>query len=94
MSSCIVHAASNDQQNAVACSIASSHEDLHEVTSISSRVDVNSQSVPQGIVSQRMGLCLELRSTATVISQPKIYKYILIKIFSNKSSLIIQNISN
>ena len=30
-----VHAASNDQQNAVACGTASSHEDLHVVTSIS-----------------------------------------------------------
>ena len=40
-----VHAANNDQQNAVACSIASSQEDLHEVTSISSCVDLNSQSV-------------------------------------------------
>ena len=34
-----VHAANNDQQSAVACSIASSHEDLHEITSISSCVD-------------------------------------------------------
>ena len=31
-----IHVASNDQQSAVACSIASSHEDLHEMTSISS----------------------------------------------------------
>ena len=29
-----VHATNNEQQNAVACSIAASHEDLHEVTSI------------------------------------------------------------
>ena len=40
-----VHGASDDQQSAVACSIASSHEDLHEVTSISSCADLNSQSV-------------------------------------------------
>ena len=33
-----VHAASNDQQNAVACSTALSHEDLCEVTSMSSCV--------------------------------------------------------
>ena len=39
------HVANNDQQSAVACSIASSHEDLHEKTSISSRADPNSQSV-------------------------------------------------
>ena len=40
-----VHATSIDQQNAVAYRIASSHEDLHEVTSISSCVDLNSQNV-------------------------------------------------
>ena len=44
-------------KNAVACSIASSHEDPHEVTSISSRVDLNPQSVAPSIVSQRMDLC-------------------------------------
>ena len=49
-----VHAASNDQQNAVACSIASSHEDPHEATSISSCVDLNSQSVFPCLVSQGM----------------------------------------
>ena len=40
-----VHVANSDQQSAVACIIASSHEDLHEVTSISSCADLNSQSV-------------------------------------------------
>ena len=40
-----VHLAINDQQSAVACGIASSHEDLHEVTSISSCADPNSQRV-------------------------------------------------
>ena len=40
-----VHAANTDQQNAVACSSVSLHEDLHEVTSISSCVDLNSQNV-------------------------------------------------
>ena len=50
-----VHAARNDQQNAVACSTASSHEDLREVTSISSSVDLNSQSVFPNIVSQKNG---------------------------------------
>ena len=63
-----VHVASNDQQSAVARSIASSHEDLHEVTSISSCADLNSQSVVPSSVSQRMDLCLEFRSTTTVHS--------------------------
>ena len=34
-------------------------KDLHQVTSISSRVDLNSQSVAPSIVSQRMDLCWE-----------------------------------
>ena len=38
VSSKIVHAANNDQQNAVACSIASPHEDLHEVTCVDSEL--------------------------------------------------------
>ena len=54
-----VHVASNDQQSAVACSIASSHEDLHEVTSISSCADLNTPSVVSSTVSQGMDLCLE-----------------------------------
>ena len=58
-----VHAANNDQKSAVACSIASAHEDLHEVTSISSCADLNSQSVVPSTVSQRMDLCVEFRST-------------------------------
>ena len=66
-----VHATNNDQQNALACSIASSHEDLHEMTSISSCVDLNSQSVSPSVVSQRMDLCLEFRSTTTVRSHQK-----------------------
>ena len=47
-----VHVANSDQQSAVACSIASSHEDLHEATSISSCADLNSQSVVLSTVSQ------------------------------------------
>ena len=51
-----VHVSSNDQQSAVACSIASSHEDPLEVTSNSSFADLNSESVVQSTVSQRMNL--------------------------------------
>ena len=58
-----VHEAKNDQQTAVACSIASSHEDLHEKTSISSCADLNSQSVVPITVSQRMDPCLEFLIT-------------------------------
>ena len=54
-----VSAAINDQQSAVACSIASSHEDLHEMTSISSCDDMNSKSVVPSDVSQGTDLCLE-----------------------------------
>ena len=64
-----VHVASNEQQIVVACSIASSHGDLHEVTSISSCVDVNSQSVSPSIVAQRMDVRLGFRSTTTVRSR-------------------------
>ena len=64
------HTARNDQQNAVACSTASSHEDLREVTSISSSVHLNSQSVFPNIVSQKMDLCLGFRSTATALFHP------------------------
>ena len=39
-----VHEVNNVPHCAVASSIASSHEDLHEVTSMSSCVDLNSQS--------------------------------------------------
>ena len=53
-----VHAANNDEQSAVACSIASSHEDLHEVTSISSCADPNSQSVVPSTLSQGMDLSI------------------------------------
>ena len=63
-----VHAASTDQWTAVARSIASSHDDPHEVTFISSCVDLNSCSVSPSIVSKRMDLCLEFRSTTTVHS--------------------------
>ena len=48
-----VHAANNCQQSAVARSIAQSHEDLHEVTSISSCADPNSQSAFPSTLSQR-----------------------------------------
>ena len=51
-----VHAAKNDQQNAVACSIALSFDDPHEVPSIPSCVDLNSQSVFPSIVSQKKSL--------------------------------------
>ena len=54
-----VHVVSNDQQSAVACSIASSHENLLEVTSMSSCVDLNTPSVVPSTVSQRKDLCLE-----------------------------------
>ena len=64
-----VHVANNDQQSAVACSIASSHEDIHEVTSISSCADPNLRSVVPSIVPQRMDLCLEFLSTITVHSR-------------------------
>ena len=67
-----VHVASDDQQSAVACSTASSREDLHEVTSISSCADLNSQSVVPSTVSQGMDLCLEFRSTTTVRSHQQI----------------------
>ena len=46
-----VHAASNVQQSAVACHIASSHEDLHAVASIPSRADPNSQDVVPSTLS-------------------------------------------
>ena len=50
---------------------ASSHEDLHEVTSISLCAELNSQSVFPSTVTQRMELCLEFRSTRTVHSYQK-----------------------
>ena len=54
-----VRVSNNDQQSAVACGIASSHEDLHEVTSISPCVDPKLQSVVPSTMSQRMDLCLD-----------------------------------
>ena len=39
-----VHVASNDQRRALACSVASSHDDLHEVTSTSSYVKISTKS--------------------------------------------------
>ena len=48
-----VHVANNDQQSVVPFCIASSHEDLQEVKSISSCADPNSQSVVPSTVSQR-----------------------------------------
>ena len=56
----------------ILCSIASSHEDLHEVTSISLCAELNSQSVFPSTVSQGMELCLEFRSTRMVHSHQKI----------------------
>ena len=67
-----IHVANNDQQNACACSTASTHEDLHEMTSISSCADLNSESVFPNSVSQGMDLCLEFRSTTTVHSHQQI----------------------
>ena len=73
-----VHAINNDQQNAVACCIASSHEDLHEVTSNASCADLNSPSFIPSTVSQGMGLGLEFRSTIKVHShQQKFFQQIL-----------------
>ena len=65
-----VHGANYDQHNAVACSIASSREDLHEVTSISSCADLNSKNVSPSIVPQRGDLCVHFLSTTTVHSHP------------------------
>ena len=65
-----VHVANNDQH--VECSIASSHEDIHEVTSSSSCADLNSQSVVPSTGSQGMDLCLEFRSTNKVHSHQEI----------------------
>ena len=61
------HEAKNDKQNVAARSIASSHEDLHAVTSTSSRADLNSQNVTSKyFLSQGMDLCLEVLPTTTV----------------------------
>ena len=60
-----VHVANNDQQRDVQCSIAPSHEDLHEVTPIFSCINLNSQSVSPSTVSPRMDLCSEFRPTTT-----------------------------
>ena len=54
----VVHVDNNDQQSAVACGIALSHEDLHEVSSVSSCADPNSQSVVPSTSSQRNGSLL------------------------------------
>ena len=63
-----VYVANNDQQCAVACSKASSHEDLHEVTSISSCTDRNSQSVVPSICFS----CVFRRRRGCSISKRKI----------------------
>ena len=57
----VVHVASNDQPSAVACSLASSHEDLHEVTLTFSCADLISHSVVPSTVSQGMDVRLEVR---------------------------------
>ena len=49
-----LHAASNAQQHAVACCIASSHEDLPAVASTSSFAGLHSQSIVPSTVSQRI----------------------------------------
>ena len=67
-----VHVANNDQQSAVACNIASSHEDLHEKTSISSLADPNSHKIVPNTVSPRTDLCLEFRTTTKIHSIQKI----------------------
>ena len=59
----------NNQQNAVGCTIAPPHE----VTSISSCVDLNSQSV----VLQGTDLCLEFQSTTTVHYHPYILLFLV-----------------
>ena len=61
-----VQVANNDQHSAVVCSIASSHEDLHDVTSISSCADLISQSVVPSTGSPGLDLCVEFRSTTKV----------------------------
>ena len=48
-----VHGVNNVPHCAVASSIASSHEDLHEVTSMSSCVDLNSQSLVPSILCHK-----------------------------------------
>ena len=71
-----VREANNDQQNAVACGIASSHEDLHEGTSTSSCVVRNSKIFFRNTVSQRMDLCLEFLSTTTIHSHSRLVRAI------------------
>ena len=61
-----VHVASNDPPSAVAYSIASSHEHLDEVASISSSADPNSQIVFPSVALPGLDLYLEFRSTTTV----------------------------
>ena len=72
-----VHVPNNDPPSAVVCSIASSHEDLDEVASISSCADLNSQCVFPSIALPGMDLCMEFRSTTTVHSYKKILQQIL-----------------
>ena len=74
-----------DMHRVVACSTASSHEDLHEEASSPSRAYPNSQSVVPSTVPQGMNLCLEIRSTTTVHSDqqilPSIFDYWVAKMF-------------
>ena len=60
-----VDATTRNQQNVVAYSIETSHEELHEETSISLGADMNSQSFSPNRASQGMNLCLELLPTTT-----------------------------
>ena len=59
----------------VACNIASSHDDLHTMTSPSSCVDLNSQTVSLNIVLQRKSISLEFSSTTTVQSDQLLFQH-------------------
>ena len=88
-----VHVANNDQQSAVACCIASSHEDLREKTSISSRADPNSQSVVPNTVSPRTDLCLDIRSTTKIHSIQNIIPTI-VDCWASKKTTPLSNVKN
>ena len=53
--------------NADSCSIASSHDDFHAVTSTSSCVDRNSKNVSPSVVPQRMDLCVHFLLPTTIL---------------------------
>ena len=64
----LVHGAKNDQPNAVACSMTSSHEDFRAATSTCSRVDIPRISLFKYCVPLRVELCLEFQPTTMVHS--------------------------